>query len=44
MMGGSMGSMDMNRMMADTAMVGGYYRSMHTLQTQHQSYHNAIHN
>ena len=44
MVGGSMGSMDMNIMMADTAMVGGYYRAMHTLQTQHQTYHNAIYN
>lgn len=46
MQGGMMnsGSMDMNRMMADTATVGGYYRSMRQLHTKHQTYHNSIYN
>lgn len=47
MMGG-MGMMDANidiaRMMADTTAVGGYYRNMHTIQTQHQTYHTGIYN
>ena len=37
-------SMDMTRMMGDTATVGGYYRNMNTIHTQHQTYHNSIYN
>jgi outer membrane lipoprotein-sorting protein len=46
MQGGMMnsGSMDMNRMMGDTATVGGYYRNMHQLNTKHLTYHNGIYN
>jgi hypothetical protein len=38
------GSMDMNRMMGDTAIVEGYYRNMHQLRNAHQPYHNGIFN
>ncbi len=46
MQGGMMGSsnMDATRMMNDTTIVGGYYRTMHQLHTQHIVYHNGIHN
>lgn len=37
-------SMDMTRMMGDTATVGGYYRNMNTIHIQHQTYHNSIYN
>ena len=37
-------SMDMTRMMGDTATVGGYYRNMNTIHAQHQTYHNSIYN
>ncbi len=37
-------SMDMDRMMGDTTAVGGYYRNMHTIQVEHQTYHNGIYN
>lgn len=37
-------SMDMTRMMGDTATVGGYYRNMNAIHLQHQTYHNNIYN
>jgi hypothetical protein len=46
MQGGMMnyGSNDKNRMMGDTAMVGGYYRNMNQLHSKHATYHNGIYN
>lgn len=45
MQGGMMNtSMDKARMMSDTATVGQYYRNMHTMRIQHQTYHNGIYN
>lgn len=46
MQGGMMnsGTMDLKLMMGDTATVGGYYRNMHQLNINHQSYHNGIYN
>ena len=46
MKGGMMGSgsNDYKQMMGDTATVGGYYRDMHKLHTEHQVYHNGIYN
>jgi outer membrane lipoprotein-sorting protein len=46
MQGGMMnsGNMDMNRMMADTTIVDGYYRNMSQLHSKHSTYHNGIYN
>ena len=46
MQGGMMNnnSMDLNRMLGDTAMVGGYHRNLLKLHIQHQVYHNSIYN
>lgn len=46
MHGGMMnsGSMNMNRMMGDTATVGDYYRIMHQLRIKHQVYDQGIYN
>lgn len=46
MQGGMMdtGSADFKQMMGDTATVGGYYRNMMKLHTDHQIYHNGIYN
>lgn len=46
MQGGMMngGTMDRNKMMSDTAIVGGYYRNMQQLHTKHATYHNGIYN
>lgn len=46
MQGGMMnsGTMDKNRMMSDTSIVGGYYRNMHQLHSKHATYHNGIYN
>jgi len=38
------GTMDMNHMMNDTAIVGGYYRNMHQLHNDHQIFHSGIYN
>jgi len=47
MQGGSMmnsGSKNYNTMMADTAAIGGYYRTMCVIRATHQTYHNVIYN
>ena len=46
MQGGKMmsGSTGYNQMMSDTALVGGYFRNMTKLHSQHMIYHNGIYN
>ena len=46
MMGGGMMNGDMmdDELRGDTTMMNGYYYTMHQLQINHQTYHNAIYN